>query len=329
MEYITLSHNEILFSELLENCRIHLNSEGWNIRKSAIEKDFHVCEILKHVSLSKYNDDVVFKGGTSLSKAWKIVDRFSEDVDFCVLPKDGKKTSVMKTLKDKVSKFIEQAYPKIDRHPEERKEGGRRKTIHPYKKVVGNGKSDPALKEHIIVEITTESPTAMIPSEKKIVTSYLYDFLLKANQTELINKYGLTPIEVLVALPEKTLADKISRLAKISDKEDFDRRIGAVIRDLYDIHFLLSDKRVHEFFVTKEFAEMYDEVKKEEFISRKRVVPPLSVSPLFTTPKAVISRQEPSYQNLLESMVFTSAPKLSEIMDTFEKNVENFKKLDL
>lgn len=46
----------------------------------AIEKDWWVCMVLRAVFQSKYKDQIIFKGGTSLSKAYQIIERFSEDV---------------------------------------------------------------------------------------------------------------------------------------------------------------------------------------------------------------------------------------------------------
>ena len=47
----------------------------------AIEKDFWVCWILKQIFMSPLKDIVIFKGGTSLSKIFKLIHHFSEDID--------------------------------------------------------------------------------------------------------------------------------------------------------------------------------------------------------------------------------------------------------
>lgn len=49
-----------------------------------IEKDWWVCMVLRAVFQSKYRELIVFKGGTSLSKAYNIIERFSEDVDLII-----------------------------------------------------------------------------------------------------------------------------------------------------------------------------------------------------------------------------------------------------
>ena len=60
-----------------------------------MEKDFWVCWLLAVLFESKFANSLVFKGGTSLSKVFGIIDRFSEDIDlslspeFLELPKAG------------------------------------------------------------------------------------------------------------------------------------------------------------------------------------------------------------------------------------------------
>lgn len=49
-----------------------------------IEKDWWVCIVLKAIFQSKYANSIIFKGGTSLSKAYQLIDRFSEDVDLII-----------------------------------------------------------------------------------------------------------------------------------------------------------------------------------------------------------------------------------------------------
>lgn len=51
----------------------------------SIEKDFWVCWALKELlALPGWGGHLTFKGGTSLSKAWKLIDRFSEDIDLVI-----------------------------------------------------------------------------------------------------------------------------------------------------------------------------------------------------------------------------------------------------
>jgi hypothetical protein len=52
---------------------------------ASIEKDFWVCWTLSQLfDLPKWGPALTFKGGTSLSKAWGLIERFSEDIDIVI-----------------------------------------------------------------------------------------------------------------------------------------------------------------------------------------------------------------------------------------------------
>lgn len=56
-----------------------------NLPPASIQKDFWVCWTLRELfSLPGWGEHLAFKGGTSLSKAWKLIERFSEDIDVVI-----------------------------------------------------------------------------------------------------------------------------------------------------------------------------------------------------------------------------------------------------
>ena len=67
------NEREVLFSRTAEKMSLH---------PSIVEKDFWVCFMLDHLFHDcKFRDAFVFKGGTSLSKSYHVIERFSEDID--------------------------------------------------------------------------------------------------------------------------------------------------------------------------------------------------------------------------------------------------------
>ncbi len=60
-------------------------AEFLNLSEDIIEKDFWVCWILKELfQMDEIKDHLTFKGGTSLSKIYKVIKRFSEDIDISI-----------------------------------------------------------------------------------------------------------------------------------------------------------------------------------------------------------------------------------------------------
>ena len=56
-----------------------------NMQAQIVEKDFWVCWTLKELfDLSVIGEHLIFKGGTSLSKVFKVIERFSEDIDVSI-----------------------------------------------------------------------------------------------------------------------------------------------------------------------------------------------------------------------------------------------------
>jgi nucleotidyltransferase AbiEii toxin of type IV toxin-antitoxin system len=59
--------------------------EQMRLQAASVEKDFWVCWTLRELfALPEIGPHLTFKGGTSLSKAWKLIERFSEDIDLIV-----------------------------------------------------------------------------------------------------------------------------------------------------------------------------------------------------------------------------------------------------
>lgn len=87
----------------------------------AIEKDWWVVRTLELVFKSSIAAHTVFKGGTSLSKAWHLIDRFSEDIDLAL---DRKMLGFDKKMtKSQVSKLRKQTFQFISKvfYPELKK----------------------------------------------------------------------------------------------------------------------------------------------------------------------------------------------------------------
>src|ERR1035438_5851697 len=71
------------FEQAIVRAAEHFRGQG--LRAAIIEKDYYVTEALRIISLNA-GDKVIFKGGTSLSKGWNLIQRFSEDIDLFLDP---------------------------------------------------------------------------------------------------------------------------------------------------------------------------------------------------------------------------------------------------
>jgi predicted nucleotidyltransferase component of viral defense system len=70
------------FGQSILRAAEHFRLRG--LRPAIIEKDYYVTEALRLIA--GLGDVVIFKGGTSLSKGWNLIERFSEDIDIFLDP---------------------------------------------------------------------------------------------------------------------------------------------------------------------------------------------------------------------------------------------------
>jgi hypothetical protein len=96
-------------------------AQNMNVSENIIEKDFWVCFILKVLfSLDGLKEHLTFKGGTSLSKIYRLISRFSEDIDISIERKFfgfyGEREPLNATSSKKSKKLIEELSAKCSNY---------------------------------------------------------------------------------------------------------------------------------------------------------------------------------------------------------------------
>ena len=79
-----LHENKQLFADAIEAASRPKNEGGLGIKSIFIEKDYWICRSLSLMAQGDTDNRTVFKGGTSLTKAYGIGSRFSEDIDVAI-----------------------------------------------------------------------------------------------------------------------------------------------------------------------------------------------------------------------------------------------------
>lgn len=193
-------HND---KELFEQVVLRV-SEDTGIEASIIEKDYYVTLFLKKIV--EIQPNVIFKGGTSISKCYKLIKRFSEDIDLNI-ETEGKPTEGQKkNLKRNILSVIEEFGFNLDNLDDIRSRRDYNKYIIDYP----TNFTSVFLKEHLIVE--TVVYIKAYPYKKMFATSIIYDYLYGNSYLDLISEYGLEPFEVNVQVAERTFIDKLYAL---------------------------------------------------------------------------------------------------------------------
>jgi len=100
-----------------------------------IEKDYWVTYVLKNLSESKHRDKVVFKGGTSLSKAYRLINRFSEDIDIAIIGADEFSGNAIKKIIKEVEDETTKGLTEIVMNGVTSKGSKFRKTVFKYPRI--------------------------------------------------------------------------------------------------------------------------------------------------------------------------------------------------
>jgi len=79
-----MTNNYFALTEEQQRIVLEQTAVKQNLPKQAIEKDLWVTTILQIIFSLPCANSLVFKGGTSISKVWNLISRFSEDIDLAI-----------------------------------------------------------------------------------------------------------------------------------------------------------------------------------------------------------------------------------------------------
>lgn len=200
------------------------------IPTNIIEKDYYVTIALK--ALSEKIDDMVFKGGTSLTKCYQLLDRFSEDIDISYTAESGIPGEARKKhLKRAVVDTMEELNLPIINIDETRSRRQYNCYRAEYTSIYG---LITILKPELVVE--TYVALLPFPTTKRLVDNYIYRFLRKIDRLDIAEAYNLMPFEITTQTIERTLVDKVFAICDYYMQGKTERHS----RHLYDIHKIVT-----------------------------------------------------------------------------------------
>lgn len=279
-----------------------------------VEKDYWVTLALFSMFKAEVGKEIVFKGGTALSKCNNLIDRFSEDIDIVLLKKENESRNQLKNKLKKITKVVETVLPEIEIEGITNKKGMIRKTSHQYTKIFTGQFGQ--IRENIIIESTWLG--SFEPYEKGIVSSLIYEMVENINQTEIAEKYRLKPFDVNVLSPKRTLCEKIMSLVRFSFTKNPIIDLGNKIRHIYDICKILNNSDYYTFFQSEEFEELFLKVANDDIISFKSNNDWLKNHPktalIFSNTENVWKSIKTTYFTTFKELVYGDLPGETEIL---------------
>ncbi|HCA3880571.1 TPA: nucleotidyl transferase AbiEii/AbiGii toxin family protein [Salmonella enterica] len=230
---MNIHENADSFVEIIQATADHLS-----IPAVYVEKDYWVTYILRNLSRSDYKERLIFKGGTALSKAYKLIRRFSEDIDLAAHLPDFSGNQIKNYIRDAETQLTE-GLMYLPGHPGESKHGSFRKTWFEYPRQMDGefAQASPFL----LLEInafTTPEPYSLMP-----VSTLIAESLDMMGWPDLVQEFGLAAFEVNVLNTERTIAEKIMGLVRASREENAEEQLKAKIRHIYDLCLIRRDAK--------------------------------------------------------------------------------------
>ncbi|MEK7227085.1 MAG: nucleotidyl transferase AbiEii/AbiGii toxin family protein, partial [Bacteroidota bacterium] len=184
-------HNNInLFKETVRAASHHTG-----IKDEFVEKDYWITLVLHQLSKSKYAGQTVFKGGTSLSKAYGLINRFSEDVDIAIINDNNKSGNKIKTIIRAVEKEMTQQLKELEVEGVTSKGSRFRKSVFEYESKNKNNK--------LMLEVNSFANP--FPFQKMKLKSFMHDFYSATGNEKYVEQFNLHPFEINVLSKEQTL----------------------------------------------------------------------------------------------------------------------------
>jgi hypothetical protein len=246
---------------------------GSGLTEQLIEKDYYVTEALRIIAAQW--PQVVFKGGTSLSKGWKLINRFSEDLDL-FLNQNAFEPRIGANRTDKTLKSIEEivgSYPalrylsKAEKSRSRSERGISRTSDFEYPmQFSGNG----AIQNRVLLETGIRSGD--FPVESVQLTSFLSEFL--QNTGESLGAEDEVPFFMPLLHFRRTFVEKLFSLhSKIIQYQLDGTLFSNYTRHYYDILCLAQRPEVRTMLQSEEYINIKqdcDRISQEYF---QRTVP--------------------------------------------------------
>lgn len=214
----------------------------------AVEKDWWVSRTLNIIFQMNIAKHLVFKGGTSLSKAWKLINRFSEDIDLAIDKEffEGYKGEISKTQIGKLRK-VAGVYTTGTFFEELQKEFSTKGFTELEFKIIDTGESDqdPRIIEIYYPNVVTQPTEYVLPrvqieiscrSLREPFTIQTFGSLVDEFYAD--RDFAEPLFTVPTVNPERTFLEKVFLLHEEFHRPTDKMRVDRLSRHLYDIYYL-------------------------------------------------------------------------------------------
>lgn len=291
---------------------------GLGISPLFIEKDYWVSRSLKLMAKHDKCGRAVFKGGTSLSKAYGIGARFSEDIDVAISDAWTLSGNQLKNLIHKTAHNMTEGLEEIPIPGKTSKGSHYYKAYYHYPLVMESQAATSINPGQILVEINSFANP--YPFERRVIQSFLTTFLQQSNNEQLLEEYEMQPFAISVLDKRRTLTEKLVSLIRCSLANEYHSQLSAKIRHFYDLYYLYHDEEIRLYLTSSDFLNDFHNL----FIHDKKLFSKpegwqernLSESPLLVALENVWSKLESVYLKELPELAYEKIPDSAQILES-------------
>jgi len=305
--------------------------EYLNLNTKSIEKDWWVTAVIRALFSLPYAEHLLFKGGTSLSKCWHIIERFSEDVDIAInreflgFSEELSNNQIRNKLRKVSCSFIRENLT-VDLAKELENQG-----INPDLFSVKADVTEDTAKDPEIIEITYKSVIDGLTYINPVVKleigcrSMREPFEIVKIQSLVDETFPNTPFseppfKVNAAVSQRTFIEKLYLLQEEFAKPQELVRTNRMSRHLYDI-VKISETEIADKALTDndlwasivEHRQKYVKMKNFDY----ELLKPQNIN--FIPPDFIISQWQQDYETMRETMIYGESLPFNKMIDKMKQ----------
>ncbi|MDR2840402.1 MAG: nucleotidyl transferase AbiEii/AbiGii toxin family protein [Paludibacter sp.] len=329
-------------TQLSENQQLDIYTlahERTGITQVVLEKDWWVTAVLRALFALPYAENLSFKGGTSLSKCWNLIERFSEDIDIAVnreyLGFSGElsKTQINDKLRRAACSFVREKL---------------QSDLQKQLETNGVNAADFSVKVNI-TSITTTDPEIIEVEYKSLFADQYIKPIVKLeisgrSMNEPVKKIALqsfldeaypntpfaeNPFELNAVVPERTFWEKICLLHEEFAKPQELIRTERMSRHLYDLERIMNTDISEKALANKELYNSIVEHRRifvglKGFDYSTLATQTINIIP----PESVIVQWQQDYEIMQGTMIYGDSLPYNKLIDKIKQLNERVNKID-
>lgn len=291
------------------------------LEESFVEKDYYVTEVLRTIAERYSPGQVVFKGGTSLSKAWGLIQRLSEDVDLLLVPERfdpplgrGRVDTELAAMTEAISAHAGLTH---DESQTFRTRGRARSDSFTFDQRFARLGIAPS----IMTEPGVRGGPS--PADECQIDSEVARYLRSMGQESIAEDLYAFPMTVLHF--RRTFVEKLFIVHSLAERLKRDgTTLGRNARHYIDLYSLAGESEVEQMLRSAEYGQIkqdYDEISLRFFEKRYERPPDLSFadsSGIFPTAE-LCAQIAPDYDEQCQTLCYGPYPDFVDALARFEK----------